>query len=100
MNIELPAIPAGIIVLLGLLSPYAIALANDPTWTKGTKKVVSIVVSLLLSVVVILGYYLLTGDTPLGWPWMILLLILVSQTSYSLITKRSATEVEKHYGVL
>lgn len=98
MNIELPAIPSGMIVLMGFFAPYAIAFANHPGWPAKYKKLVAIVISIVVAAVAIVGYYLLTGDVPLDWPWLILLALLVVQASYALVTKKSATYIEQNYG--
>lgn len=99
MPIELPAIPAGMLVLMGLFAPYAIALINHPGWAPKWKKLVSIVVSLLLAAIVIAIYYFTTGDVIPDWPMLLLLSVLVVQTSYGLLLKKSATEVERSAGL-
>lgn len=96
MNIELPMIPAGVLVLLGFFAPYAIALVNQPSWTPTSKKLISIAVSIALALVSLVFYYFITGDELVweNWPMLVILFILVSQASYTLVTKRSATVVE------
>ena len=94
MPIELPAIPAGILTLLALLAPYAIAIINRPHWSAPAKKVVSIVVAVVLAVIVLTGYYLYTGDVVPSWPALVLLAILVVQASYSLVTRSTAKRIE------
>lgn len=98
MSIEIPAIPLGVLTLLSFFAPYAIALINHPGWKSGSKRLVSIFVSIVLAVVVLALYYLLTGDTLLGWPWMILLTIVVVQAAFALLRK-SVTQVEGKYGI-
>lgn len=94
MNIALPAIPAGILTLLAFFAPYAVALINQPSWTAGTKKLMSIIVSIVLALVVIGFYYWTTGEPIAGWPMLILLTLVVMQASYALVTKGTAAKVE------
>ena len=97
MNIAIPAIPAGVLTLLAFFAPYAIALINHPGWKAGSKRLVAIIVSIVVAVVVLGLYYLLTGDTPPGWPWLILLAVVVTQAAYALLRK-SVTDVEYRHG--
>ena len=59
MDIEIPAVPAGIVTLAAFFSPYAIAALNGilpfvkESWQK---KVVTIVFAVLLAAVVIVFY--------------------------------------------
>lgn len=98
MNIELPVIPAGILVLLSFFAPYAIALINHPSWKAGSKRLVAVVVSIVLTGLVMALYYVMTGDLVPDWPVLILLAITVSQAAYTLLYK-SATEVEAKHGI-
>lgn len=99
MEITLPAIPAGVITLLGLLAPYAIALINHPAWPAGSKRIVSIAVSLALTVLALVMYFVITGDAVPGWPLLLILGLIVSQAAYALLSKGSATRIEGRYGV-
>jgi len=65
MNIELPTIPAGVLVLLALTA------------------------------VVLWFYYVYTGDVVPAWPALALLAIVVAQASYTFVTKSTAAAVEK-----
>lgn len=94
MDIELPSIPVGILTLLSFFAPYAIAVINNPRWTTAQKRIVSIVVSVALGLVVWVLYYAMTGEGLGDWPQMILLAVAITQTSYSLVTKKSASAVE------
>lgn len=98
LNIELPVIPAGVLVLLSFFAPYAIALINHPSWKAGSKRLIAIVVSIVLGAIVLAGYYFMTGDLLPDWPVLILLAILVCQAAYTLLYK-SAITVEGKHGV-
>ncbi|WEK60493.1 MAG: hypothetical protein P0Y60_14425 [Candidatus Microbacterium colombiense] len=99
MNIELPAVPAGIVVLLGFFAPYAIAALNGAlafvkkTWQK---KAVTVIVAVLLAVIVIVFYQNITGE-PVGNLWVFALLSLgIVSLSYALVTKQTAAAVERN----
>ena len=98
MEIVIPVIPAGVLTLLAFFAPFAIAIINHPGWKAGSKRLVAIVTSIVLGLVVLGFYYLLTGDTPPGWPWLILLTIVVTQATYALLRK-TVSEVEGRYGL-
>ena len=97
MMVVLPAVPAGVLMLLAFFSPYAIAALNGAlpfvkhAWQR---KVVSVVVSLLLTALVLVFYYAMTGDVVPSWPAFVLLGIVVAAASYGLVTKDSAARVE------
>lgn len=95
MDITLPTIPAGVLVLLALAAPYVQALIQRPTWSAAVKKVVAVAVAIVLSAVVLAFYYVYTGDTIPAWPVLILLAIVVAQASYTLVTKNTATALEQ-----
>lgn len=95
MDITLPTIPAGVLTLLALLAPYAIAIINRPGWSTNTKRVVSIAVAIILAAIVLIGYFLITRDVIPDWPVLVLLTIIVVQASYALITKSTATQLER-----
>lgn len=98
MNIELPTIPAGVLVLLALVAPYAVAALNGwlPFIRKPwQKKAVSVVVSAVLTAAVLAFYYVYTGDVIPQWPVLVLLAIVVAQASYALVTKGTASAVER-----
>ena len=95
MNIELPAIPAGVLVLLALLAPYVQALIQRPEWSPTVKKVVAVVVAVVLTAVVLAFYYVYTRDTIPDWPVLVLLAIGVAQLSYAMVTKSTASALEQ-----
>lgn len=98
MNIELPTIPAGVLVLLALVAPYAVAVLNGwlPFIKKPwQKKAVSVGVSTVLTAAVLAFYYVFTGDVVPQWPALVLLAIVVAQASYALVTKNTANAVEQ-----
>lgn len=97
MDITLPAIPAGVTLLLGFFAPYAIAIINHPAWPASRKRLVAIIVSVVLAAVVLAFYYLLTGELVPDWPVLVLLALVVVQAAYTLLY-RSATEVEQTRG--
>lgn len=95
MNIELPTIPAGVLVLLALVAPYVQALIQRPTWKPAVKKIVSVALALVVTAIVLWFYYVYTGDVVPAWPALALLAIVVAQASYALVTKSTATAVEQ-----
>lgn len=95
MDITLPTIPAGVLVLLAIASPYVQALIQRPSWPANVKKIVAVVLAIVLTVVVLLFYYVYTGDTVPAWPVLALLAIVVAQTSYTFVTKGTATALEQ-----
>lgn len=95
MDITLPTIPAGVLVLLGLLAPYVQALIQRPAWTPGVKKVIAVAVAIILTAVTLLFYYAYTGDTIPEWPVLVLLTVVVAQASYTLVTKSTASALEQ-----
>lgn len=97
MEIAIPAIPVGVLTLLAFFAPFAIAFINHPGWKAGSKRLVAIIVSIVLGLAVLGFYYLLTGETPPGWPWLILLAIVVTQAAYALLRK-TVTDIEYRHG--
>jgi len=98
MEISLPVIPIGVLTLLSFFAPYAIALLNHPGWKAGSKRLVAIVVSIVLALLVLIVYYLITGDIIPDWPMLILLAIVVVQAAYTRLYK-SATNLEGRHGI-
>lgn len=94
MNIELPTIPAGVLVLLAVAAPYVQALIQRPSWPSKWKKAIAVALALVLTGMVLVFYYVYTGDTVPAWPALALLAIVVAQASYSLVTKNTANAVE------
>lgn len=100
MDITLPAIPAGVLVLLALVAPYAIGFLNGvlPFVSKPwQKKALAVLVAIVLAVLVLAFYYAYTGDLLPDWPVLVLLAIVVVQASYALLVKTSATAVETRF---
>jgi hypothetical protein len=95
MNITLPTIPAGVLVLLGLLAPYVQAIIQRPSWAPATKKWIAVALALVLTGVVLAFYYVYTGDTVPTWPVLVLLALVVAQASYTMVTKSSASALEQ-----
>lgn len=98
MDIAIPAAPAGILTLLAFFSPYAIGALNGllPFVRKPwQKKVVSIIFAVALAVVVVLFYMNITGE-PIGNIWLFMLLsVVIVSASYTLITRGTASAVER-----
>jgi len=95
MDIAIPAVPAGVLVLLNFFAPYATSLVVQPWWPTAAKKWVAIGVALVLSAVVLLIAFFGFGEPVPSWPVLLLLGIVVSQTSYDLILKGSADDLTK-----
>lgn len=98
MNIEIPTAPAGVLVLLSFFAPYAIAALNGvlPFVKKPwQRKVVTVVVAVLLTAVVFVFYYAMTGEPLPSWPVLVLLALVVITASYALVTKTSAAALER-----
>lgn len=97
MDIELPAIPTGVLVLLGIVSPWGQALLQRFVDVSPlVKKIISVLLSILLTAVVLAFYYVYTGDTVPGWPVLVLLTIVVAQATYALIARDAgAAELER-----
>ena len=98
MDITLPSIPAGVLVLLAFFGPYLVAFLNGvlPFVKKAwQKKVVTVLVAVALAVFVLIVYYFWTGDTVPEWPAFVVLSLLIISASYALVTKPSATMVEE-----
>jgi ABC-type transport system involved in multi-copper enzyme maturation permease subunit len=100
MDITIPAIPLGIIALLGFFGPYAVGALNAIlpfVKTPVQRKVVTVVFSILLAAVVI-GLYLLSGGwaelEPLGVTALVIIAVLVVSASYALFTYKSASKLE------
>ena len=95
MDITLPTIPAGVLVLLALVAPYLQAIIQRPSWRPWVKRVLAIVLALVLAGVVLAFYYAATGDVVPDWPALVLLAIVVAQASYALVTRDTAAKVER-----
>lgn len=99
MNITLPTIPAGVLVLLALVAPYVQAIIQRPSWRPWVKRVLAIVLAIVVAGVVLAFYYVYTGDVIPDWPVLVLLAIVVAQASYAMVTKSTAAKVERTINV-
>jgi hypothetical protein len=97
IDIAIPAVPVGVLVLLNFFAPYATAIVVDPRWPAAQKKLVAIVVSIALAAIVMLLAWWLGSPVP-AWPVLLLLAVVVSQASYDLVTKRSADALSRTAG--
>lgn len=97
MDIQIPVAPAGVLTLLSIFAPYAIALINHPSWPAAWKRTVAVTVSLILTLVVLGFYYVSTGDAIPQWPALILLGLVVSQAAFTLLWP-STKRVEARHG--
>jgi hypothetical protein len=95
MEIAIPTAPVAIITLLGFLSPYIIAIVNQPFWSTTQRKVVGVLGSLVLAAIALLIYYAASGEPLPQWWALLLLALVVSQASYALVTKSTALKLEK-----
>lgn len=93
MDIAIPAIPVGVMVLLNFFAPYATSLVLQSWWPSAAKKWVAIAVSLVLAAVVLLIAFFGFGEPIPSWPVLLLLAVVVSQASYSLLLKQSADKL-------
>lgn len=99
MDIDIPVVPAGIILLLNFFAPYATAIVINPRWSDAAKKIVAIVVAIVLAAVVMaIAYFGFEQPLP-SWPVLLLLAVAISQASYDLVTGRSADVVTRKVGV-
>lgn len=99
MDITLPTIPAGVLVLLAIAAPYLQALIQRPSWRPWVKRVLAVILALTLTGVVLAFYYVYTGDVIPDWPVLALLAIVVAQASYAMITRDTAAKVERTLNV-
>jgi hypothetical protein len=97
IDISIPAIPVGVLVLLNFFAPYATAIVIDPRWPVAQKKLVAVITSIVLAAVVLLFAWWMGSPVP-AWPALILLAVVVSQASYDLVTKRSADALSRTAG--
>jgi hypothetical protein len=95
MEITIPAIPIGLLTLLGFLTPLAVALVTKPAWTAAQRKIVSIIISALLAAVALILYYAISHDPLPEWPLLVLLAIVVAQASYTLVLKGAADRIDQ-----
>lgn len=98
MQIELPAIPLGMITLLGFFAPFAIAVINHPAWPSRWKYLVTILVNVALVAIVFAVYYAMTKEPLPGWPVLLIVGLGVTQAAYLLLWKKPATALESSIG--
>lgn len=82
---ELPEVPLGIITLVGIFTPYLLAIVNGPRLSPLQKRVLSVVGSLVISALAMLVYYSMSGESIPELVPLLLLGLLVSQTVYALL---------------
>lgn len=98
MDIAIPVAPLGVLTLLGFFAPYAVAALNGAlpfvkqAWQK---KIVSVAVALVLAAVVVVFYYAITKEPITDWWVFALLAIVIVNASYALVTRDSASAVER-----
>lgn len=95
MDIEIPVVPVGILTLLSFFAPYGVAIINNPRWKAGSKRLVAIIVSVVLTLAVTLYYYWETGDALPGWPALIVLAFVISQAAFTILWKSVKTVESK-----
>lgn len=94
MSFEIPVAPAIVLTLIGFLAPYVIAALNGvlPFVTSGWwRRVIAVAASIILAGLGLVGWQLFTGEplpsTPSAWVTAVLLVLVVCQASYALVTK-------------
>lgn len=98
-ELVIPAIPAGVVILLNFFAPYATSIVINPRWPSTAKKWVAIAVSLVLAAIVLLiAFFGFEVEIP-SWPTLLLLAVVVSQASYALVTKSTADTLARTVGV-
>lgn len=98
MDIAIPAAPLGVLTLLSFFAPYAVGALNGAlpfVKTPWQKKVVSIVVAVVLATIVMVFYYAITKEPITDWWLFTLLAIVIVNASYALVTRSSASAVER-----
>ena len=81
-------------MILGLITPFVIAVVNNPAWNAATKRVVSVVISVLVGVMNLLvsGVALDWADYSLSGVLVNLALVIGSaQAAYALLWKPTGT---------
>lgn len=91
---ELPAVPFGIVALIGFLSPLAIAVVNQPIWPAKYKKAVAVIVAAALAAASLIIYYSASQEPLPQWWVLLLVAIAASQTSYAIFLKKVAARIE------
>lgn len=94
MPFDIPEVPAGIVTLISFFLPYVQAILQRPGWSTTQKRVLSVVLSLVVTAVAMLVYYFGTGDVLPAWPIFILIALGAAQLSYGLVTRETASKVE------
>lgn len=100
---EIPVVPAAILLLLQLVSPYVVSFFAAFTWSPNTKKAAAAAVSFLLSaavlVIALVVGWLPADFTPLGIVTLVVLGLGVQQLAYGMLFKQSADQVMKTVGL-
>lgn len=100
MELTIPEIPAGVVTLLALFTPYGTALLNGLVHLTGVwKRILSVAVALVIAGGVLVIYYVSTGEPVPQWTGLLLLAVVVSQASYGLVVKGTAKQVEDKVAV-
>jgi hypothetical protein len=94
-SISIPAVPIGILTLLGFLTPLAIAVVTNPAWSAAQRKIVSIITSIALAAGALVLYFALTHEPIPEWPLLVLLSLVVAQASYTLVLKGVADRIDR-----
>lgn len=97
MDLTIPTVPLGVLTLLAFFSPYATAALNGLlsfVTNAAARRIVSIVFVLLLTAVVLVFYYAMTGEAIASWWVFALVAIGVAQAAYGLLFKGQAKKVE------
>lgn len=98
MDIAIPVAPLGVLTLLGFFAPHAVGALNGAlpfVKTAWQKKIVSVTVALVLAAIVVVFYYAITKEPITDWWLFALLAIVIVNASYALITRSSASAVER-----
>lgn len=94
---DIPAVPLGIVALLNFFAPYAASFPINPNWSTGQKKVAAIVVAVAVAGIALLIAWGLGFELP-AWPILLILGVLVSQTAYDLVHKKTADKLTASKG--
>lgn len=104
--LEIPTLPAAVLLLLGFFSPYGVSILNAVLpfiKTPLQRKAVAVVVSVIVAVAALFGYFAVTGmllpQNLAEWFGFALLVLVVQQASYGLVTKKLGADwLEQRFG--
>lgn len=99
MEIAIPVVPAGVMLLLNFFAPYFTSIAISPRWPVKYKKIVAVLMAFVLAALVLVIAYVGFGIAIPEWPVLLLMGVAVSQASYDLVIKKSADKVTEAIGV-